>query len=180
MLRNGEPLPRCLLLHFTASWAQPVIRKEPDVLEALETLFLADSLFLVMMKQATPIMSNHDSHESASSNEGQPDRHLHKPFAGWSKDRLMTHVAGFIQKSGLEDYEPHFVRGALLAQRKTAFDATRKDGLTLDDRTRKAIDLENSKRRIDLFKQPAKLYALVACCSLGAAVQGWFVKLEAL
>jgi hypothetical protein len=39
-----------------------------------------------------------------------------------------------------------------------------------------ALRKELSDNRWDRFKQPKKLYFLVACCSLGAAVQGWYVK----
>lgn len=105
--------------------------------------------------------------------EDQPDRLLYKPFAGLSQQDLMTQVEDFLEKSQLTDYKEHFVRGALLAQSNMAFDGMREDGLKLDPKTRVALDLEFSPRRIDRFKQPVKLYLLVACCSLGAAVQGW-------
>jgi hypothetical protein len=84
-------------------------------------------------------------------------------------------VAGFIQRSGLEEHERLFLKGALLAQSKSAFDEERKDNLELDINERRALHLEHSTRFLDRFKQPRRLYALVVCCSLGAAVQGWHV-----
>jgi hypothetical protein len=81
----------------------------------------------------------------------------------------------FINVSGLEDYDKYIRKGAFLAQSKAAFPIgrQRRDGLTLKDEEREYLDLENSPRRIDKFKQPWRLYALVGVCSLGAAVQGW-------
>jgi hypothetical protein len=81
----------------------------------------------------------------------------------------------FIDVSGLEDYNKYIRKGAFLAQSKAAFPIgrQRQDKLTLKDEERYYLDLENSSRRIDKFKQPWRLYALVGVCSLGAAVQGW-------
>ena len=109
----------------------------------------------------------------ATIEEDQPDRLLYRPFAGLSQPDLMVQVDDFIDKSQLSDHKDYFIRGALLAQSNTAFDNDREDGLKLDAKARKALNLEFSSRRIDRFKQPMKLYLLVACCSLGAAVQGW-------
>ncbi|KAJ4352206.1 uncharacterized protein N0V89_007553 [Didymosphaeria variabile] len=81
----------------------------------------------------------------------------------------------FINVSSLEDYDKYIRRGAFLAQSKAAFPMgrERRDGLTLRDEERYYLQLEDSSRRIDKFKQPWRLYALVGVCSLGAAVQGW-------
>lgn len=103
------------------------------------------------------------------------DRRLRRPFAGWTQDQLTEHVAGFIERSGLEEHDRLFLKGALLAQSKSAFDGERKDNLELEINERRALDLEHSTRFLDRFKQPRRLYALVVCCSLGAAVQGWQV-----
>ncbi len=120
-------------------------------------------------------MDRSENHIDQIRAEHQPDRLLYKPFAGLSQQDLMFKVESFLEKSQLTDYKEHFIRGALLAQSNTAFDSARDDGLTLDPRTRIALNQEFSSRRIDRFKQPMKLYLLVACCSLGAAVQGWCV-----
>jgi len=84
-------------------------------------------------------------------------------------------IDNFVAVSGLEDYDKYIRRGAFLAQSKAAFPhgRQRRDGLTLRDEERHYLELEDSPRRIDKFKQPWRLYALVGVCSLGAAVQGW-------
>lgn len=45
----------------------------------------------------------------------------------------------------------------------------RDDGLSLKKDEKHALLLEENHR----WTQPFILYALVACCSMGAAVQGW-------
>ncbi|KAF9732672.1 hypothetical protein PMIN06_002873 [Paraphaeosphaeria minitans] len=118
-------------------------------------------------KPAPPVVSKHDG--------DQPDRRLAQPFSGWSHQQMEESVDKFITVSGLEDYDKYIRRGAFLAQSKAAFSIgrPRRDGLSLKDEERHYLDLENSPRRIDKFKQPWRLYALVGVCSLGAAVQGW-------
>jgi hypothetical protein len=101
------------------------------------------------------------------------DRLLRKPFAGWTSAQLTKHVTKFIERSHLQEYNELFQKGALLAQSKNAFDTERRDGLKLNLEERTALNLEHSNRLWDRFKQPRKLYSLVICCSLGAAVQGW-------
>jgi hypothetical protein len=108
------------------------------------------------------------------------DRQLRKPFAGWTSAELYDQVDGFIEKSGLKGtYDKQlFRKGALLAQSRTAFSAERADGLRLENEERTALGLENSANPLDRFKQPRRLYALVVLCSLGAAVQGWYIILQ--
>jgi hypothetical protein len=108
------------------------------------------------------------------------DRQLRKPFAGWTSAKLDKQVDEFIEKSGLRGtYDKQlFRKGALLAQSRTAFSAERADGLRLENEERTALGLENSDNPLDRFKQPRRLYALVVLCSLGAAVQGWYVILQ--
>ncbi|KAF2202978.1 hypothetical protein GQ43DRAFT_390975 [Delitschia confertaspora ATCC 74209] len=105
----------------------------------------------------------------------RPDRRLAQPFSGWTHKKMTDRIDAFIKESELEDYADYIRRGAFLAQSKAAFppDRARVDGLTLKESERHYLDLENSPRRIDTYNQPWRLYALVACCSLGAAVQGW-------
>lgn len=103
------------------------------------------------------------------------DRRLRRPFAGWTPDRLEDHVTDFIERSGLKEHNRLFKKGALLAQSKTALDEERSGDLALEPNERRALDLEHSNRFLDRFRQPRRLYALVICCSLGAAVQGWYV-----
>ncbi|PVI05411.1 hypothetical protein DM02DRAFT_725112 [Periconia macrospinosa] len=105
----------------------------------------------------------------------RPDRRLAQPFSGWSHENMTNSINQFIKDSGLEDYDKYIRRGAFLAQSRSAFAVGRErpDDLTLSDSEREYLDLENSNRRIDKFKQPWRLYALVGICSIGAAVQGW-------
>lgn len=109
----------------------------------------------------------------------RPDRLLAQPFSGLDLAQMNKSVDEFIEVSGLHDYEKYIRKGAFLAQSKAAFDPKRqrRDGLTLSDEEQRFLALENSDRRIDKFKQPWRLYALVGICSLGAAVQGWYVVL---
>ncbi|KAF2715807.1 hypothetical protein K504DRAFT_478840 [Pleomassaria siparia CBS 279.74] len=104
-----------------------------------------------------------------------PDRRLAQPFSGWTHEQMTKAIDDFIDKTELQDYATYIRRGAFLAQSKAAFTVgrERRDELVLKNSERAYLDLENSTRRIDKFKQPWRLYALVGCCSLGAAVQGW-------
>lgn len=104
------------------------------------------------------------------------DRRLRKPFAGLEPHKLRKDVKEFVTKSGLGDFERHFINGAFLAQDNAAFKEERPDGLTLDDDDKAYLDMEHSDSLLDRFRQPRKLYMLVICCSLGAAVQGWYEK----
>lgn len=105
---------------------------------------------------------------------GRPDRKLAQPFSGWTHKQMTESIEAFLLESALDDYVDYIRRGAFLAQSKVAFpsDRVRDDGLSLKPVERQYLDLEYSTRRIDRFKQPWRLYALVGCCSLGAAVQG--------
>lgn len=112
----------------------------------------------------------------------RPDRRLAQPFSGWNHSRMSASIDAFIREGELDDYAHYIRRGAFLAQSKNAFAVGhgRRDGLTLKDSERRYLDLENSPRRIDKFKQPWRLFALVGLCSLGAAVQGWYVIFDLL
>ncbi|KAF2265060.1 hypothetical protein CC78DRAFT_532691 [Lojkania enalia] len=113
--------------------------------------------------------------KTVSRDADRPDRRLAQPFSGWTYERMKKSIDDFIEESELEDYDKYIRRGAFLAQSKAAFATGRErpDDLTLRDYERQALHLEYSQRRIDKFKQPWRLYALVGICSLGAAVQGW-------
>lgn len=114
-------------------------------------------------------------HHVATSNKDQTDRRLVNPFTTWSHQQVLDCADAFIQQSGLTEYNELFRKGASLAQSSKLLDNDKYDGLALLPRERDALKLEISKNRFDRFKQPLKLYGLVACCSLGAAVQGWCV-----
>jgi len=110
---------------------------------------------------------------SARDPPDRPDRKLAQPFSGWTHDEMTKKIDAFIEESELQDYADYIRKGAFLAQSKAAFNRDRPDGLKLKKTEQDYLDLEYSPRPIDKFKQPWRLYALVGCCSLGAAVQGW-------
>jgi hypothetical protein len=107
---------------------------------------------------------------------GQTVRPLVNPFTTWPHDEVLSHAEAFIQRSGLSDYRVHFLKGASLAQSTKLFDNGQSGygGMTLTSEEREALQKEFSNNRWDRFKQPKRLYFLVACCSIGAAVQGWY------
>jgi hypothetical protein len=133
--------------------------------------------FASLLKNMTSMQRN--GSEKGKPPAPEPDRRLAQPFSGWTHEQMTAAIDKFIKNSKLEDYERYIRRGAFLAQSKAAFPerCERSDGLRLDDSERQYLDIENSSRRIDKFNQPWRLYALVGCCSLGAAVQGWYVDL---
>lgn len=97
---------------------------------------------------------------------------LVNPFRTCSHDEMNQLIESFIEKTEINNiYREYIQKGAFLAQDKTAFDGPRADGLKL-----KPDELEILKREDprtgNKWNQPWILYALVACCSLGAAVQG--------
>ena len=69
-----------------------------------------------------------------------------------------------------EDWTDTFRKGAFLAQDRHAFDKERDDGLSLKKHEIDALRLEDPHTG-NKWDQPFILYALVVCCSLGAAVQ---------
>jgi len=118
----------------------------------------------------------HDDDDRGPASRPGPERHdqiLAQPFSGWTHEQMTKSIDAFIHESELEDYEDYIRRGAFLAQSKAAFDRERADGLKLKSTEERYLKLENSTKSMDKFKQPWRLYALVGCCSLGAAVQGW-------
>ncbi|KAF2759188.1 hypothetical protein EJ05DRAFT_499609 [Pseudovirgaria hyperparasitica] len=120
-----------------------------------------------------PNLKNADN--AAPGARGPKDRHFAAAFSGWSAQQLDDAVKTLVDQSDgyLDDYHHYLLRGAYLAQSKKAFDRPREDGLALKEREQQYLKLERSDRRIDKFNQPWRLYFLIICCSLGAAVQGW-------
>lgn len=83
-------------------------------------------------------------------------------------------VTAFLQLTNLdEDWHTYIRRGAFLAQDPSAyglaFDERRQDGYALRPSEIRALRMESSKVWRDKWDQPMILFALVACCSLGAA-----------
>lgn len=120
---------------------------------------------------------NGHGHHAENPDEDQTDRRLVNPFTTWSHKQVLDCADAFIAKSGLTEYGEHFRKGASLAQSSKLLDSDEYDGMKLLPREREALRMEFSSNRLDRFKQPLKLYGLVACCSLGAAVQGWYAKI---
>ncbi|KAL8836642.1 MAG: hypothetical protein Q9176_006155 [Flavoplaca citrina] len=82
-------------------------------------------------------------------------------------------ISQFMEKTSIDEiYAEHIRKGAYLAQDRSAFDDLRDDALTLRPEERSALSMEDPKTG-SKWNQPWILYALVGCCSLGAAVQGW-------
>jgi hypothetical protein len=117
--------------------------------------------------------TNHQIHRQPPAGS-HTDRRLVNPFTEWSHEQVQDHARGFISRSGLNRYETEFLKGASLAQSNLLLDGNNHGSLTLTSSERKALLWETSNNRLDRFRQPRKLYLLVAVCSLGAAVQGWY------
>ncbi|KAL8691650.1 MAG: hypothetical protein Q9218_003171 [Villophora microphyllina] len=111
-----------------------------------------------------------DDDVDASLNINSP---LVNPFVGKTHNEMNDLIDAFMEKTKIDEIYSEYVRkGAFLAQDSEAFDDDREDGLQLKQEERAAMILEDPKRG-SKWNQPWILYALVGCCSLGAAVQGW-------
>ena len=107
------------------------------------------------------------------SNSAYQAKTLVNPFTGKPHQEMNDLIDAFMEKSRIDEiYSEHIRKGAFLAQDGEAFDDVRADGLQLKAEERDALKLENPKTG-HKWNQPWILYALVGCCSLGAAVQGW-------
>ena len=82
-------------------------------------------------------------------------------------------IDDFMETTQIDNQWRELIRkGAFLAQDREAFSVSRDDHLQLTDGELNAMTLEHP-RTGNKWNQPWILYILVACCSLGAAVQGW-------
>lgn len=98
---------------------------------------------------------------------------LINPFLGESPQKMNQLIEDFMNTTRIDDQWRELVRkGAFLAQDRDAFSMSRDDNLQLTDDELNAMMLEHPKTG-NKWNQPWVLYILVACCSLGAAVQGW-------
>ncbi|KAL9016462.1 MAG: hypothetical protein Q9185_006198 [Variospora sp. 1 TL-2023] len=101
------------------------------------------------------------------------NRTLVNPFGGKTHKEMNDLIDAFMEKTKIDEiYAEHIRKGAFLAQDNEAFQDPREDGLQLKPEERAALVLEDPKTG-NKWNQPWILYALVGCCSLGAAVQGW-------
>lgn len=99
---------------------------------------------------------------------------LVNPFIGKRPEEMFKLVDDFLNETEVEDiYYDKFRKGAFLAQDPDALRGIRHDlGLELDRDEQEALRREKENK----WNQKWTMYALVGCCSLGAAVQGWYVK----
>ncbi|KAI9717943.1 MAG: hypothetical protein M1828_007035 [Chrysothrix sp. TS-e1954] len=98
---------------------------------------------------------------------------LINPFRGQTHDQMVRKTKDFMEITHIDDgWTEYFRKGAFLAQDDQAFNKEREDGLSLKKSEQDALRLEDPKTG-NKWDQPFILYALVVCCSLGAAVQGW-------
>lgn len=101
------------------------------------------------------------------------DASLINPFVGKSPEEMEQLIEAFMDTTGIENiWRPYIHRGAFLAQDRDAFTRSRPDQLQLEQDEVDAL-LQEDLKAGSRWDQPWILYALVACCSLGAAVQGW-------
>lgn len=119
---------------------------------------------------------NHSSWNMECTNDEYPqnlDIGLINPFLGESPQRMNQLIDEFMETTLIDDQWRELIRkGAFLAQDRDAFSVSRDDKLELTDDELNAVLLEHPKTG-NKWNQPWFLYLLVACCSLGAAVQGW-------
>lgn len=113
------------------------------------------------------------NYEDADSGTANVDSKLINPFKGKRPEQMESLIEAFMEKTKIEEIYSGLIRkGAFLAQDKEAFDHPRTDGLQLNQEERSALEREDPKTG-NKWDQPWIMYALVGCCSLGAAVQGW-------
>ena len=95
---------------------------------------------------------------------------LVNPFLGKDHATMDQLVIEFMAETEIDPiYLEDIRKGAFLAQDSRAFAQPREDKLDLKPEEEEALYQEIHHK----WQQPWILYALVGCCSLGAAVQGW-------
>lgn len=101
------------------------------------------------------------------------DAMLQNPFNNKTYEEMVRMTEDFLENTKIErEYHEHIRKGAFLAQDPQAFSKFRRDDLTLDEEESRALRNEDPLYG-NKWDHPFILYALVICCSLGAAVQGW-------
>ena len=101
------------------------------------------------------------------------DIRLINPFLGESPGQMNQKINTFMVTTRIDNTWRELIRkGAFLAQDRDAFARPREDNLQLEIDEEEALMLEDPETG-NKWNQPWILYTLVACCSLGAAVQGW-------
>ncbi|KAB8204506.1 hypothetical protein BDV34DRAFT_226306 [Aspergillus parasiticus] len=90
---------------------------------------------------------------------------IENPLKGISKNDLKAQVRAFVNEHGLTEDTDVFVKGALLAQKPSEYEAISE----LDEEDRVALRDEIVRK----WHQPKALWFTIIVCSIGAAVQGW-------
>ena len=112
------------------------------------------------------------NYEDADATTANVNSRLVNPFTGLRHEQMEQKLEAFMKKTGIdEDLRPLILKGAFLAQDREAFANPRTDNLKLKSEERQALVREDPKRG-NKWNQPWIMYALVGCCSFGAAVQG--------
>lgn len=97
---------------------------------------------------------------------------LINPFQGKSREEMDQLINQFMVDTQIDGLWIESIRkGAYLAQDPDSFAEPRDDGLALRPEEQYALKLEDPKAG-NKWDQRWILYALVICCSIGAAVQG--------
>lgn len=113
------------------------------------------------------------SPEDSDSNTANINGKLVNPFNGLRHEQMNEKIKDFMEKTEIDEIYLDLIRkGAFLAQDGEAFSHPRTDSLQLKPDERRALQQEDPKTG-NKWNQPWIMYALVGCCSLGAAVQGW-------
>ncbi|KAI4194636.1 MAG: hypothetical protein LQ350_007661 [Teloschistes chrysophthalmus] len=125
------------------------------------------------LEAATAPQMTYDPDDDADAASLNINSTLVNPFVGKTHKEMNDLIDAFMEKTKIDEiYAEHIRKGAFLAQDSEAFADIRDDGLQLRQEERAALTLEDPKKG-NKWNQPWILYALVGCCSLGAAVQGW-------
>lgn len=127
--------------------------------------------------------NSHDASDNTSDNNGlnektsvehkeglpsgigrNPNLDPENPLSRYSRNELLEVASTFARENGLEHMEEAFQKGALVAQDPDNF----MNIDILDDNDRYWLEREITHK----WDHPAKVYYIVICCSLAAAVQG--------
>lgn len=90
---------------------------------------------------------------------------IENPLGHLTPEQLLRDVREFARSKGLDEYLSLLKKGAQIAKDPRCYEVVR--GIT--DSEKEALYNEENHR----FRQPFALYATIAVCSVGAAVQGW-------
>ncbi|GJN94492.1 hypothetical protein Rhopal_007574-T1 [Rhodotorula paludigena] len=108
--------------------------------------------------------ADYHDHKHLDNVVNNPNALLENPLQGISHERLEAMGRAFAREKGLGEFEDEFAKGAQVAQDPLAFESL----TLLNDEDRNVLRREVTHK----WDQPWRLYSLVVCCSMAAAVQG--------